>query len=102
MPRGIAVVGLDCIAPYQPLRGFYCDLHINEHLSVCSRERFGWEQCSFSAARAYLSNKHVKHAGLCSKGSQHMALRVGMCTRVLQTPGESQLSGPVPRSMSSS
>lgn len=23
--------GLDCIAPYRPLRGFYCDLHINEH-----------------------------------------------------------------------
>lgn len=32
---------LHCMALYQPLRGFYCDLHINEHLSVCSREHFG-------------------------------------------------------------
>lgn len=75
MLRGISVGGLDCIAPYRPLRGFYCDLHINEHLSVCSRERLDWEQRSFSAAKAYLCNKHVKHAGLCSKGS-HTWLRM--------------------------
>lgn len=33
-------MGLHCVALYQPLRGFYCDLHINEHLSVCSRYHF--------------------------------------------------------------
>lgn len=32
--------GIYCIALYLPLRGFYCDLHINEHLSVCSRYHF--------------------------------------------------------------
>lgn len=47
MLRRISAVGLHCIALYQPLRGFYCDLHINERLSVCSRYHFSsGEGCS--------------------------------------------------------
>lgn len=48
MLRRISAVGLHCIALYQPLRGFYCDLHINERLSVCSRYHF-------SSGRLFLS-----------------------------------------------
>lgn len=50
MLSGISVVGSHCIALYQPLRGFYCDLHINEYLSVCSHYHLWAGQCSFSGA----------------------------------------------------
>lgn len=61
--------GLHCIALYQPLRGFYCDLHVNEHLSVCSRYHFSRGQCSFSVSKTDLSDKRVKLSILCSKAS---------------------------------
>lgn len=72
--------GLHCIALYQPLRGFYCDLHINEHLSVCSRYHLSWEQCSFSVSKTDLCDKHVKLAILHSKASfKHVTVYVCVC-----------------------
>lgn len=56
------------MALYQPLRGFCCDLHINEHLSVCSRYHFSRGQRSFRVFKDLISAINVcKHSILCSE-----------------------------------